>query len=94
MIKIVEANISCCQDGKIPYDIQTRVIEVNNWDEYVDEIKNQRQVFRTSINEDYTGVSFPKGAIVKRFEANDQMLICSFNLYNGRHMLKTAYICE
>ena len=61
---------------------------------YVDEIKNQRQVFRTSINRDYTGVSFPKGAIVKRFEANNQMLICSFNLYNGRHMLKTAYICE
>ena len=28
VIKIVEANISCSQDGKVPYDIQTRVIEV------------------------------------------------------------------
>lgn len=97
MIKIIETNINFADGDNdivvdIPYDVQSRVIEVDNWDDYVKEIENQEQVNRVSIIGNVIGVSFPKGATIKAFNNTNKSLVCVAELYNGRKIIKTAYV--
>lgn len=96
MEKVIETNISFDSLGGelIPKDTQSRVVEVENWDKYVEEIREQHQIHRKCIIGHLVGVSFPKGATMKTFNANDERLICTFCTYDGKFMMKTAYLCK
>lgn len=96
MIKIIETNTTLedFTGELLPIDTQSRVIEVSSWEVYIDEIKYQKQVNKRSIIGYLIGVSFPKGATMKTFTYDDRRLMCTFNFYDGKFGLKTAYICE
>lgn len=93
MIKIIETNI-VFKDIEHPYDVQSRIIEVDSWENYVDEIKGQKQVDRHSLIGDMYGVSFPRYATMRYFNANDRMLICTFYSFDYTLQMKTAYILQ
>lgn len=93
MIKVIETNVMF-KDIETPYDAQSRIIEVDNWDDYVNEIKNQKQVNRHSWIGSLYGVSFPKGATMKYFDANDNRLVCTFYRWDNALQMKTACICK
>ena len=92
MIKIIETNI-IFKNLETPCDVQSRIIEVKSWDDYVDEIKKQKQVNRHSLLGDLYGSSFPKGATMKYFDVNEHRLICTFYTFDNTLQMKTAYIC-
>ena len=93
MISVIETNVNF-QDIETPYDVQSRVIEVKDWDSYVDEIKNQKQINRNSLLGNLYGVSFPKDAKMKYFKATDNSLVCTFYRYDNGLCMKTAYVCK
>ena len=93
MIKVIETNVMF-KDIETPCDVQSRIIEVDNWNDYVNEIKNQEQVNRHSWIGNLYGVSFPKGSTMKYFDADDRCLICTFYRFNNVLQMKTAYICK
>jgi len=96
MIKVIETNTTLedFYGELIPIDTQSRIIKVDNWNDYVEEIKQQKQVHRKSIIGTLEGVSFPKGATMKTFKSTDRNLLCTFYFYDKRFGLKTAYIVE
>ena len=52
MIKVIETNTTLedFYGELIPIDTQSRIIKVDNWNDYVEEIKQQKQVHRKSFN--------------------------------------------
>lgn len=94
LTKVIETNISYYEDNTTISDVQSRVIEVDSWNAYLEEIRNQEQVFRYAAMGNLSGVSFPRDAIIKDFDANNKRLICHLELYNGNKLLKIAYVCR
>lgn len=75
MIKVIEVNLSIDGEEKIK-DHQARVIEVDGWYEFVDEIKNCKTISRNSIMGSLYGCCIPKYAKVENLTYDDFHLMC------------------
>jgi hypothetical protein len=100
MAKIIETNVSLADDGKID-GVQSRLIEVESWESYVDEIKDGKSIMRTSLIGNLTGYSLPKNVVVEQLKYDKNTL--SFYFYNPlgyfnsslrSKMVRLAYLIE
>ena len=89
MIKVIETNLSM-KDNEI-MDHQSRVILVDSWESYVDEIKNGMSVNRTSFIGSLHGNSLPKQAKIENFKSTDKTLSCDVVNFIGMRSKKLAY---
>lgn len=93
MIKVIETNITYNGYGKEIKDFQSRVIEVENWKGYVEEIEQCKSVTRQSYIGTMTGESFPKLCQeVELFESNSYQVRVDFYNGSGVRMTKLAYL--
>lgn len=91
-MKVIETNISY-DDSTNNFDFQSRVIEIENWGEYVNEIKDRKSVTRTSVIGCLWGESFPRFANnVSDFKSDNFHLSYSFVNGLGFKMRKLAYL--
>lgn len=91
MIKVIETNLSVNLDGEIK-DHQSRVIEVESWGGYIQEIINKESIERRSIIGSLHGKTIPSHDVnVHNLKHNDFHL--SYDLYNkfGLWAKKLAY---
>lgn len=90
MIRIIETNLILDDNDKI-IDHQSRVIEVNSWEKFVNEIKNQETVDRISIFGDLRGVTIPKKAKIENLKYDDKTISCDVTTYMGNKIKKLIY---
>ena len=90
MIKVIETNLSLDNYDNI-MDHQSRVIQVENWEDFINEIKERKTVIRNSILGCMHGCSIPRESKVVNLKYDDNHLSC--NIYNwiGRKTKKLAY---
>lgn len=91
MIKVIETNLSLKQGCDI-MDHQSRVIEVDSWDEYLNEIKNGECVRRVSYLGFMDGVTIPKKCRVFNFVSDDTHASCEVVLWDGTITKKLMYM--
>ena len=80
MIKIIETNLSVDGENTIK-DHQSRVIEVDSWDEYIQEIKTSKTVVRNSVLGSLHGTTIAHNAKVVNLTYDDCHLDC--DVING-----------
>lgn len=93
MIKVIETNLSIYkhdEDHTIK-DHQSRVIEVDSWDEYVQEIKDSKVIIRRSIIGSMHGTTIISGAKVENLTYDDFHLDCDVINRFGIYSKKLAY---
>lgn len=90
MVKIIETNLSM-KDSAI-VDHQSRVIEVDHWESYINELRNMESVYRTSALGSLHGVSLPLKSRVENLTYDENHLSC--DVYNRFGMMtkKLAYL--
>ena len=87
MIKIIETNLSLDNNDNI-VDHQSRVVEIENWNDYIEEIKKCKSVFRNSILGCFSGYTIStKQLNVKNLKYDDLHL--SGDIYDSIGMNKT-----
>lgn len=94
MTKVIETNLSLNpNDGVTIVDHQARVIEVESWESYVEEILSGDMVYRASIiGKKMEGYSFPKG-VIEDFKSDEYHL--SYTTTNEVAVIKSlAYLIE
>jgi hypothetical protein len=91
MVKIIETNISLNDDG-IQADFQSRVIEVDSWELFVDEIKSGETKNRTACIGYLTGLSLPRQTKIESIKDDGFHLSCDFTNRFGCKMRKLAYL--
>lgn len=76
MIKIIETNLSLNpNDGTTILDHQARVIEVESWKSYVEEILEGNSLYRKALFGVYMeGYSLPVGATIEDFKSDEHHL--------------------
>jgi len=95
MIKIIETNLSIFthQDGcEIIKDHQSRVIEVEFWEDYINEIKLAKSVSRNSIIGNLHGNTIPHDSKVENLVYDDFHLNCDVINRYGIMSKKLAYM--
>ena len=91
MIKVIETNLSIDNNNNIA-DHQSRIIEVDSWDEYIKEIKEAKCVLRMAILGVMQGCTIPKNAQVLDLKYDDAHLSCDVIGYEGKLGKKLAYV--
>lgn len=92
MVKVIETNISLSPSREMA-DFQSRVIEVESWQSFIDEVKNKQPVERKSFMGRLNGLTIPVKCNVLNFvEINEYHFKCSVVHYDGRETLKLAYL--
>jgi len=90
MDKVIETQISL--DGNEEFvDHQSRVIQVDSWDDFVEEIKSAKVITRQSFLGNMMGVSVPKNAGISEFKSDNKHLSCKVETYDGKKVIKLAY---
>jgi len=86
MIKVIETNLSLqCDDSII--DHQSRVVEIDNWDNYINEFKECKAISRNSIIGCLNGYTLsPKISEIKNLKYDDFHLSC--DVYIGNYKSK------
>lgn len=77
-----------------PTSTQSRVVEVSSWNNYVDEVRLAKSVFRKSIAGNLEGETMPKSVTIESFKNSERNLFCSFRRYDGVLMWKVAYLLD
>jgi len=90
MIKVIETNLSLDENENI-LDHQSRVIEVESWDSFIEEIKNGETICRKSILGCLDGCSIPKKSKVENLIYDDIHLSCDVINYLGMKTKKLIY---
>jgi len=90
MIKVIETNLSLDSNENI-VDHQSWVIEVENWEDYVNEIKENISVFRKSILGCLSGYTIPKKSEISNIIYDDFHLSCDIYNSAGAKSKKLAY---
>jgi hypothetical protein len=90
MIKIIETNISLNENDEI-MDHQARVVEVESWQEFIEEAKNHKSISRVSLIGVCHGLSFPLSGKIENLKYNDHTLSCNITLWNGLKTKKLVY---
>ena len=93
MNRIIETNISIDDKGQIA-DHQSRIIQVESWESYIEEIKSGETKYRMSYLGNVHGCSLPKFCRVDNLVFDDFHMSC--NVWNYANMLtkKLAYLFE
>lgn len=71
MVKIIETNISMSGEDKL-IDNQSRVIEMDSWNEYVENIKNSRGVNKQCTLGELYGMTLPHNCKVTELNFTDR----------------------
>ncbi|MDD4779070.1 MAG: hypothetical protein PHT02_00505 [Tissierellia bacterium] len=90
MIKVIETNLSIQVDNTI-IDHQSRVIEVESWKDYIEEIKSAKTVIRNSVIGALHGATIPKEAKIENLIYDDFHLKCEVINWLGIRSIKLAY---
>ena len=90
MIKVIETNLSIDNNDNIA-DHQSRVIEVESWEEIINEIKECKTVSRRSICGCLDGCTIPKKSKVVNLKYDDIHLSCDVYNYFGVKTKKLIY---
>ena len=90
MIKVIETNLSIDNNDNIA-DHQSRVIEVESWEEFINEIKECKTVSRKSICGCLDGCSIPRKSKIVNLKYDDIHLSCNFYNYIGVKTKKLVY---
>jgi len=90
MIKVIETNLSVDGENTIK-DHQSRVIEVESWEEYIQEIKDSKVVVRNSVFGSLHGTTIPNGAKIYDLIYDDKHLSCEVGNRFGIMSKKLAY---
>lgn len=96
MVKIIETNLSM-KDEKV-YDHQSRMVEAESWEEYVnyykDNIETDRQHSKFKSLTNLWGDSLPRYGDITEFKYDDFHLSCYHTNPFGMVTMKLAYLCE
>ena len=90
MIKVIETNLSLDDNDNI-VDHQSRVIEVENWEEFINEIKVGKTVSRKSIYGCLDGCTIPRESKVVNLKYDNIHLSCDVYNYFGMKSKKLVY---
>lgn len=92
-MRIIETNISYGKSDQ--YDFQSRVIEIDSWEDYIQEIKENKCVSRNSVIGNLNGQSFPRYFNdFDNLKYDDFHLSYSFTDMAGYKINKLAYIVD
>lgn len=92
MVKVIETNISLGYNSTIA-DFQSRIIEVESWISFIDEVKNRQPVERKSYMGSIHGLTIPTRCKVVNFvELDESHFKCTIIHFDGRETLKLAYL--
>lgn len=98
MVKIIETNISINPKKNIIKDHQSRIIETESWDEYVDyykqNLKPNRKHSKFKFFTSLKGDSLPRYGEVKNLKYDSFHLICNHINYMKQLTIRLAYLCE
>jgi len=90
MIKVIETNLSIDNNDNIA-DHQSRVIEVESWEKFINEIKEGKTVSRMSICGCLDGCTIPRESKVVNIKYDDIHLSCDVYNYFGVKTKKLIY---
>lgn len=90
MIKVIETNLSMNGTDDI-MDHQSRVIEVEDWYDFINEIKECKTVTRNSVLGCMHGCTIPKQARIENLIYDDKHLLCDVYNYLGAKTKKLVY---
>ena len=90
MIAIIETNLSIDTTNTIK-DFQSRVIEVESWNNYIQEIKECRTIERSSVLGNLYGVSISRESKVENLFYDDVHLSCDVINRFGFRTKKLVY---
>lgn len=88
-MKVIETNISM-EDNEIK-DIQSRVVEIEDWNSYVEEIKNGISVDRHDTVGCLHGKTLFNNCVIKNLDYNNHRLFCDVINKYGIKSKKLAY---
>jgi len=84
MIMVIETNI-------YDQDFQSRVIEVESWESYVEEIKNKIAIKRSSVIGHCYGISIPKECIISDLVVTNYKLSCIITTVTHKEIRHLVY---
>ena len=90
MIRVIETNLFMDYENNIK-DHQSRVIEIDSWEEFIDEIINAKTVLRNSYIGSLHGNTIPRQAIVENLICDDFHLSCDVYNFASRKTKKLVY---
>lgn len=90
MIKVIETNLSLDYEDNIK-DHQSRVIEVESWDDFINEVKEAKCITRSAYLGGMYGTTIPRSAKVENLTYDDSHLMCDVYNYAGQKTKKLAY---
>jgi hypothetical protein len=90
LIKVIETNLSIDAGNNIK-DYQSRIIEIDDWEEFVNEIKEAKTVIRNSCLGNLHGTTIPRNARVENLSYDDSHLMCDIYNFAGIHSKKLVY---
>lgn len=92
-MRVIETNLSIGNYDEI-IDHQSRVIEVESWESYIEEIKCAESVNRSAIMGGMYGLSVPKYSRIENFVSDDIHLSCDIYNYKEDKTKKLAYLVD
>lgn len=91
MFKVIETNLSMLNDTIV--DHQSRIVEVESWESYIEEFKTIKSINRKSLGGCGNGATIPKHIIrVSDLKYNDFHLSADVHFENGWVTKKLAYL--
>jgi hypothetical protein len=93
MTLVIETNISLDDKGNFA-DHQSRVIEVDSWDELVKEVTDKQLVIRKAYLGYMYGLTIPKDCTIDNLIIIDYKLSCDITTYNGHKSKKLLYMVK
>lgn len=88
MNMVIETNISIDDKGQIA-DHQSRIIQVESWESYIEEIKSGETKYRTSYLGNLHGRSLPRVYRVDNLVFDDFHMSC--DVYNSQDALSKKF---
>jgi hypothetical protein len=86
LVRIIETNLSIGNENEI-IDHQSRVIEVDSWDKFVNEIKDSKSIDRQGT---LWGLTLPRQCRIENLKYDDFHLSC--DVYTDKKQKKLAYL--
>jgi hypothetical protein len=93
MALVIETNISLDENNNF-IDHQSRVVEVDSWDDLVQEVINKKPVIRKAYLGIMYGVIIPRNCTIENLVYNDYHLSCDITTYNGFKSKKLLYLVK
>jgi spore coat polysaccharide biosynthesis predicted glycosyltransferase SpsG len=93
MTRIIETNLSL-NDADVIMDHQSRVIQVESWESFIDEIKNCKCIIRYSLYGNLHGNSIPRESRIDNLVYDDFHLSVDIHNSIGMKTKKLAYLID